>query len=245
MELFYYDKTDSTNTRAKLSPLSSSAEDKRSAIFLTRAQTAGRGTRGRSFESPEDGGLYLSLLIYPPLHARDAHILTCAAAVAVCRALDVTCAGISPKIKWVNDVYINGKKLCGILTEGECDDKGMLRYAIVGIGLNLKEAPHTPEVSAIMTSLEKEGFSVEPHRLAAEIVSELLSLIEDKQAVLSEYRSRSMLIGEEVEISSAGLSVCERVVGIDDECALLTEDKNKNTKRYVSADVKIYAKRGK
>ncbi len=243
LDLFYYDKTDSTNTRAKLFALSRSAEDVSSAVFLTRAQSAGRGTRGRLFESPEDGGLYLSLLLYPKLHAKDAHLLTCAAAVAVCRAVETTCTGIKPKIKWVNDVYVKGRKLCGILTEGECDERGQLRYAIIGIGVNLKKAPHTPEVEAIMTSLEDEGFAIAPTTIAAEIVSELLSLISDGVAVLDEYRRRSMLIGKEVEITSGGITVTERVIDIDGECALITEDESKNIKRYISGDVKMRPKK--
>ena len=107
-------------------------------MFVTRAQSAGRGTRGRSFESPEGGGIYFSLLLYPELYAKDAYLLTCAAAVAVCRALENICPNIVPRIKWVNDIYVGKRKLCGILTEGECTDSDMLRYSIFGFGLILK-----------------------------------------------------------------------------------------------------------
>ena len=212
-------------------------------MFVTRAQSAGRGTRGRSFESPEDGGIYFSLLLYPELYAGEAHLLTCAAAVAVCRALESTDQGIMPQIKWVNDIYLGSKKLCGILTEGECKDNGALRYSVIGIGLNAKKAPHSPEVDAIMTSLESEGFEVSPTRLVAQIVDELLTLVGDKKSTVEEYRRRSMLIGREVEISSCGAVSVERVTDIDDECALITEDENKNKKRYISGDVKIFPKK--
>ena len=212
-------------------------------MFVTRAQSAGRGTRGRSFESPEGGGIYFSLLLCPELYAKDAYLLTCAAAVAVCRALDSICPNIAPRIKWVNDIYVGKRKLCGILTEGECTDSGMLRYSVIGIGLNLKKAPHSPEVEAIMTSLEDEGFTADPARLVAQIVSELLSVIRDQKSTLDEYRKRSMLIGHEVEISSGGEVFVERVTDIDDECALNTEDASKNRKRYISGDVKISPKR--
>ena len=212
-------------------------------MFLTRAQSAGRGTRGRSFESPEGAGLYLSLLFYPNVHAGCAYILTCAAAVAVCRALENICPGLTPRIKWVNDVLIGDGKLCGILTEGECDADGILRYAIIGIGINIKNAPHSPEVEAIMTSLENEGYTVDAPTLAAEVISELLSITSKGEGVLDEYRRRSALIGKEVEISSVGVTVTERVIGIDNECALITEDESKNTKRYISGDVRIRAKK--
>ncbi len=175
------------------------------------------------------------------MHAKDAHLLTCAAAVAVCRAVEKTCVGLVPKIKWVNDVYVGERKLCGILTEGECDADGNLRYAVIGIGINIKNAPHSPEVEAIMTSLENEGYTPDAPTLAAEVVSELISLV--GKDVLDEYRERSMLIGKDVDISSAGVTVTERVLDIDDECALITEDENKNKKRYISGDVKIRPKK--
>ena len=181
-------------------------------------------------------------MLYPNIHAKCAYILTCAAAVAVCRALEKICHGLTPKIKWVNDVLIGDGKLCGILTEGECDADGILRYAIIGIGINIKNAPHSPEVEAIMTSLEKEGYTVDSPTLAAEVISELLSLTRGGD-VLDEYRNHSTLIGKEVEISSGGVTVTERVIEINDECAIITEDENKNKKRYISGDVKIRAKK--
>ena len=240
MSLFYYEKTDSTNTRAKLFARSRSAEDKSPAVFLSRAQSAGRGTRGRSFESPVGAGIYLSLLLYPDIHAKNAQLLTSAAAVAVCRVIERLAPDIAdmPRIKWVNDVYLGRRKLAGILTEGECDADGRLRYAVIGIGLNIRRGEHTPEVEAIMTTLEDAGVSVDPYVLAAELVSELTSLL-DGGSVLDEYRARSMLIGEIVEISSGGETSVERVIGIDGDCALITEDGEKNTKKYISGDVTI------
>ena len=209
-------------------------------MFLTRAQSAGRGTRGRSFESPEGAGLYFSLLIYPSLHAKDAHLLTSAAAVAVCRALERESKGISPRIKWVNDVYLGERKLCCILTEGDCDDCGMLRYAVIGIGINVKRAALSPEVLAIATSLEDAGVTVEVTDLAARITKELLKLLSDTQEIADEYRARSMLIGREVEITAGRETKAERVVDIDPECALITEDEDKRIHRYISGDVKIH-----
>ena len=211
-------------------------------MFLTRAQSAGRGTRGRSFESPEDGGLYLSLLLYPNIHARDSHLLTCAAAVAVCRVIERECPNVTPMIKWVNDVYVGCGKLCGILTEGECTEDGRLRYAVIGIGINVKKSNHSPEVEAIMTSLEGEGCEADVPRLAAELVGELISLTSGID-VLDEYRDRSMLIGREVEISHGGEVTVERVVDIDRECALITVGEDGSTKRYISGDVRIRPKR--
>lgn len=167
-------------------------------------------------------------------------MLTCAAAVAVCRAIETLApeASDSVRIKWVNDIYLGERKLAGILTEGECADDGRLRFAVIGIGLNLKRAEHSPEVEALMATLEDAGAMPDPALLAAQITSELLTLISDGQ-MLDEYRRRSMLIGQTVEISSADGVSLERVIGIDGECALITEDENKNTKRYISGDVRL------
>ena len=212
-------------------------------MFLTRAQSAGRGTRGRSFESPEGGGLYMSLLLYPEIHAKNSYTLTCAAAVAVCRAIEKECPNIAPRIKWVNDIYVGERKLAGILTEGECAEDGALRYAIVGIGINLKKAPHSPEVEAIMTSLEDEGATVDAPALSAEVTAELISVLNGGE-VLEEYKNRSMLIDREVEISSGGECHTERVLDIDGECALITVGADGEEKRYISGDVKVRPQKG-
>ena len=118
-----------------------------------------------------------------------------------------------------------------------------MTYAIIGIGINIKNAPHSQEVESIMTSLENEGADIDVPRLAAEIISEILALVDNRMLLLDEYRTRSLLIGREVEISSAGTVNTERVIGIDDECALLTKGADNTTKRYISGDVKIHTKK--
>ena len=180
----------------------------------------------------------MSLLLYPEIHAKRSYLLTCAAAVAACRAIEKECKSITPMIKWVNDIYVGERKLAGILTEGECDECGRLLYAIVGIGINLKNAPHSPEVEAIMTSLENEGTDTDAPTLSAAITAELISVMNGGE-VLSEYKKRSMLIGHEVEILSGGESFTERAIDIDDECALITVSADGAQKRYISGDVKI------
>lgn len=113
----------------------------------------GRGRRDHSFFSPPDSGLYLSFLLRPDLSARDALSLTTCAAASVALAIE-ECAGVDAKIKWVNDVFCHGKKVCGILTEAALDlETGGLQYAIVGIGVNLFPPkggfpPELPEAGA-------------------------------------------------------------------------------------------------
>lgn len=185
----------------------------------------------------------MSLLLYPEIHAKNSYTLTCAAAVAVCRAIEKECPNIAPRIKWVNDIYVGERKLAGILTEGECAEDGALRYAIVGIGINLKKAPHSPEVEAIMTSLENEGENIDAPTLSAAVTAELISVLNGGE-VLGEYKKRSMLIGKEVEIFSGGECHTERVLDIDGECALITVGADGEEKRYISGDVKVRPQKG-
>ena len=106
-------------------------------VLAAVEQTAGKGRQGHSFFSPPDTGLYLSLLLRPKLSAQDALLLTTCAAAAVALAIEA-CAGVEAQIKWVNDVFCRGKKVCGILTEAALDlESGGLQYAIVGMGVNL------------------------------------------------------------------------------------------------------------
>lgn len=105
---------DSTNTWVRQRAQEGAAEG---TVVVAEGQTAGRGRRGRAFFSPEGSGIYLSLLLRPSIDPSQAHLLTCAAAVAVARAIERT-SGQSASIKWVNDVYCNERKVAGILTEG-------------------------------------------------------------------------------------------------------------------------------
>ena len=106
-------------------------------LVVSSEQTSGHGRRGRSFFSPSDTGIYLSVLLRPKVSVNEAVKITSAAAVAVCFALEKEC-GISPEIKWVNDIFVNGKKAAGILTEAAFDmDNGALDYVCLAIGINV------------------------------------------------------------------------------------------------------------
>lgn len=220
------DSIDSTNTEAKrrvaaglTAPL----------LLLARTQTAGRGRLGRSFCSPDGAGLYMSLLLHPEIDPAEVLSLTSAAAVAVCEAIE-SLTNLAPKIKWVNDVYLNDKKVCGILTEGVSDPaSGRLRSVVVGIGINLTPAAFPPEVAAIATSIGNEGAAVDPNRLAAAICDRLLDFYEaiPQTGWLDGYRRRSWLDGKSVIWRRAGgdsdgeVLGGGKVIGIGDEGELL------------------------
>ena len=240
VDVFFYEITDSTNTRAKLYAENRDCGDCRPAIFFSHAQHAGRGTRGRSFESPSGGGVYISYLLYPKSGIADSLALTTYAAVSVCRAIKRITDKIDPKIKWVNDITVDGKKLSGILTEGRIED-GRMKYAIVGIGVNVAPAEHSPEVKSIMTSLSGCGVSVSPDEFAITLTDEFFLGISDigSENILDEYRSLCAILGKDVNITDASGTRVERAVDIAHDFSLVTIDENGNRKSYISADVTV------
>ena len=131
-----YRELDSTNRAAKEAAFSGEAGH--GALILARRQKSGRGRRGRSFYSPENAGLYMSIVLRPDRTLKEGLLITTAAATAVCRAVKKIC-GIDLGIKWVNDLYFHNKKVCGILTEAvyRLLKAGTLSLQFVGIGLNL------------------------------------------------------------------------------------------------------------
>lgn len=206
MEWVFLEETDSTNRVAK--ELARQGAPHGTAVLAER-QTAGRGRLGRAFFSPE-GGLYLSVILRPQCKPEDLALMTPMAAVAVCRALEQIC-GISPGIKWVNDLYLGGKKLCGILCEG-CGDA-----VIVGIGLNL----YTPE-GGFPADIPATALDVPVGRrvLAEAIRQQLLQPGE----FLAEYRERCLLLGKTVTVHPVmGEAYAARAVEIDDRCRLVVE----------------------
>lgn len=171
-------------------------------VVVAERQTAGRGRMGRSFLS-EEGGLYMSVLLRPKGAAADALQITAHVAVAVSLAVEKhtekSCA-----IKWVNDIYQDGKKVCGILAEGRASAGGM-DFVVLGIGVNLKEPDGGfPEglrdiAGALATEVDKEAF-------LCDILANLAT-----EPVYAEYAKRDMLFGKTVTVYRGGEAVCHAV----------------------------------
>lgn len=190
-------ETDSTNRLAREWAAAGAPEG---AAVTADRQTAGRGRRGRAFFSPP-GGMYLSVVLRPAAGINPGWITSCAA-VAVARAIE-RFAELSVQIKWVNDLLIHGKKVCGILTEGELDPiTGALRYAVLGIGVNGGAAEFPPALREIATSLANEGCPVERERLIAAVLEEWESAYAHMAdgAFLEESRRRSAVLGRSVTV---------------------------------------------
>ncbi len=175
IEIIVLDTVDSTNNEAKRMLASGYNKD---CVIVAKEQSAGRGRRGRSFFSPK-GGLYLSVVMQNRSQnrsdSRSAVLMTMVAALAASRAID-SCCGVSTKIKWVNDVMLDGKKVTGILTEGISDlETGDINSLVIGIGVNLAPMELTPELKDKASTVHLlEGHT--KSMLAAKIIEELFVL---------------------------------------------------------------------
>lgn len=229
----------STNRLAKTCAEQGAAEG---TVIIAAQQTEGRGRLGRSFCSPPDTGLYMSVVLRPKIPASEALSITTAAAVAVCRAIEA----VSPhaaQIKWVNDVFCEGKKVCGILTEASLDtETGGLSYAVLGIGINVHtpRGGFPPEIADIATALfEEEGG--DRSRLAAAVLDaffeEYTRLGEGR--FVEEYRRRSLLVDRPVTVKTSAGDRGATALGVDEECRLLVRYDNGETARLSSGDVSI------
>ena len=211
--------TGSTNNDAK-EMINSSPSD---TLITSEKQTGGRGRQGKSFSSPE-GGLYMTLLLRCGMPITTAVGATSCSAVAVSRAIKNVC-GIDTGIKWVNDIYAGGKKLCGILTEAVNDySRGISEYLVIGIGINVLSTPVVPSSSVECTSLSELGSTASREELCAGIVRELISMRDksfDFSLYSDEYSARSVVIGREITFTRNGETKHGTALGIDKHGGLI------------------------
>lgn len=215
-EIIFYESIDSTNTRAK-EWAKSNPENREAVIFVANGQTAGRGRRGRSFVSESGAGIYISILTYPEESGFDATAATARAAVLLAKATESLCE-CDIKIKWVNDLYLGGKKLAGILTEGEMTNEGKIAFQVVGMGINVYKNAISDEISHIATSIESEtGRGVDRSKLAAAIIKYHLNY---KGDFYTEYKFRSFIIGRRVTVMKLSESYEAKVLDINPDFSL-------------------------
>lgn len=209
-------------------------------------QTAGRGRLGRSFLSPPGSGIYLSILLRPQISLQQINLITVGAAVAICRAI-AQVADFQPSIKWVNDVLMNGKKLCGILTEASVEaETGLLSYAIVGIGINVRTpAQGMPEeIRDIAGSLEDFApHSVRRNALTAAFLNEMercyqLILTGDTKQLMADYRELMHFFGQPIRVMENGRNTDAVAVNIDEQGHLLIE-RNGQRETLLAGEISI------
>lgn len=229
LPVFAFDEVTSTNAVAR--------ERGKNCAVVAFSQTAGRGRKGRTFLSPV-GGLYVSVSRrIETMSPEEAPTLTAFSCVAACRAIERVC-GVSPQIKWVNDLYVTGKKVCGILTEATTDENGL--SVTVGIGINVFSDPVALASVGGAPLLPAETPFVR-ERLAAALLDELASFEDDclRKTWLSEYRRRSFLLGERIRCFVGTESFDAIAEGIDDRGGLIVTLSNGETRTLSSGEITI------
>jgi len=213
-------------------------------IIIACEQTAGRGRYGRQFFSPVDSGVYLSLLLRPTAYSpQQATCLTAAAAAAMCQAIEEV-TGQQPGIKWVNDIFLHGKKVCGILTEAAVGlETGTLNYMVLGAGVNLyPPAEGFPEeIQPIAGSVLERSCPEAKNRLVGEFLNRFWDFYTHPECrtYLEDYRSRSLAIGQNVTVLSAGRAVSAYAYGIDDDFRLLVRYDSGKTEALSYGEIRI------
>ena len=222
----YMKEIDSTNRYLKELAADGAPEG---TVIIAEKQSAGRGRLGRSFFSPEEKGIYMSILLRPDMELQRSVLITSMAAVAVARAIE-RISGVPALIKWVNDVFLNKKKVCGILTEAGIDtQKGTLDYAVLGIGVNVGIMEFPAELKEIATSVSNEcGFAVSKEVLIEEILKELEQWYPTlwDGSFLEESKKRSVLLGKDILVlnaSAEGGSYPAKAVDINELGNLIIE----------------------
>lgn len=227
LAVYTYEVIPSTNDEARQHLLNHPCDR---AVFIARGQTAGKGRLGRSFYSPTDTGIYMTYIFRVESIGSDTVRVTTAASVAVAKALNC-----GAKIKWVNDLYYNGKKICGILTETV--RTGEHNYIMIGIGINITTAYFPEDIrhkaGAIGTALDKE-------RTIAKICDNLSQLADNLSSTdyLEYYRNNMMGIGETISYVENGQMHTGKIEGVSDLGELLVIEGNAR-KRLCSGEITI------
>lgn len=238
-----HDTLDSTNIRAKQAALENAPHG---TVVISKQQTGGRGRLGRSFFSPREG-IYLSILVKPDFDMSKSVLVTSAAAVAVSEAIEII-SGHHAEIKWVNDIYVNNKKVCGILTEGIASfETGQIEYMVIGIGINttVKDFPEDLKktVGAVEGTYSKSA-------LAAEVISRTLKFAEtiDSCSFMPAYKEKSMVIGKNVTVYKGRYKinpedeipgVDAHVLDIDDDGGLIVLYSDGTQEKLISGEISI------
>ncbi len=242
LNITIFDELDSTNNYLK--KLGSQGE-KENQLVIAESQTGGRGRMGRSFYSPNGTGIYFSLLLHPKFSAEKSLFLTVMAAVSVAETV-MKYSKNDVKIKWVNDIYINGKKVCGILTEGAINSNKMLDYAVVGIGINVisPENGFPDDIKEIATAIfpgKTDDYIKE--KIVANVVNNFLDMYNGIDTdYVKRYKEYSYLTDKEINIIQGETIRPATAMDITDDCHLLVRNEDGEIEEISSGDVSVRVK---
>lgn len=234
------EKTESTNALMR-SCAEEGAEE--GLVIIAGEQTAGRGRMGRRFFSPGDTGVYLSLLLKPKIKPSDAVLITTAAAVSVCEAFEKL--GVNnPQIKWVNDIFVNNKKVCGILTEASFGtDTNTLDYAVLGVGVNMYEPENSfpEEIKDIAGAVFSEKSEDLRNKFVAYFINSFFDCYENLESKkhCTSYAERCFIIGKDINVISGDSIKPAKALSIDENCGLLVRFNDGETSVLNSGEISI------
>ena len=222
--LLWFPCIDSTNTRARELARQGAPHG---TVLIADRQTGGRGRMGRSFHSPGGVGIYMSVILRPHCAPQALMHLTCAAAVALCDAVE-SAVGFRPGIKWINDLVVQKRKIAGVLTELGFDSQGMVDFAVVGIGINCcqQQSDFPEELRHVAGSLcSVTGKEIDRIRVAAAMMDALYrmdaQLLTEKARIMEQYRRDCITLGQEVSVIRGDEIRCGTALDIDESGALL------------------------
>lgn len=222
IDVIYLETVDSTNNEAKRI---ATQYDGRTKLIVANNQTVGRGRMGRSFYSPKDSGLYMTVALKPQFGFTDVVCVTSAAAVCVACSIE-RLTGLHPMIKWVNDIYINNKKVCGILSEAVTNMETLsLECVIIGIGINISTDMFPDDLRSVASSLNTDVNKSELCADIADNIVDMCSKISDR-SFIDEYKRRCLVLGKQITYTQNGVSNTATAVDIDKNGGLVvTSDK--------------------
>ena len=212
-------------------------------VVISREQSLGKGRLGRSFYSPSKTGLYLSVLLRPSFEAEKAVKITTAAAVSACLAIEEI-SDVKPEIKWVNDVFVEGKKVCGILTEAAFNmELGLLDWAIMGIGFNIYEPEEgfpeeIKDIAGPVLKAQKKDFK---SMLTASFLKNFRHICQtiETETFSDEYKKRCFVIGRKINVIKGNAKIPATALDVDSECRLLVEYEDGKQELLSTGEVSI------
>ena len=238
----YFDTITSTNDVLKELAAQGAPEG---TTLVAGCQTGGRGRLGRTFLSPPETGIYMSVLLRPNCSPLELMHLTCAAGSAACDAIQAA-AAIRPGVKWTNDIVYEKRKLAGILTEMGLGKDGSISYAIIGIGINCNQSPadFPPEIREVAGSLKMAcGKPVDRALVAASMTDAFYEmntrLLTQKEALLAGYRKDCITIGRQVQVIRGENRRRGLATGIDENGGLIVRYDSGETGVVYSGEVSV------
>lgn len=240
--LLWFDSIDSTNTRARELARQGAVHG---TVLIADHQTGGRGRHGRTFHSPAGSGIYMSVVLRPQCTPQQIMHLTCAAAVAMCDAVEFA-AGFRPGIKWTNDLVCGKRKIAGVLTELGFDSRGNVDFAVIGIGVNCcqREDEFPDDIRHIAGSLASvSGQQIDRAAVAAAMMDALYkmdtSLLTEKSQTLEQYRRDCITLGQEISLVRGDEIRHGTALDIDEDGALLVRFPGGDVETVNSGEVSI------